>query len=109
MAAYMTVSINHVHSFDWVQDYAANVAAIIRRHGGDYVAISKPPPGTIERLEGSGPIPAAIVLFRFASVVAAKAFVDSPEYAPFRKARQGGADSDFFVFENDESAPQWAR
>jgi uncharacterized protein (DUF1330 family) len=109
MAAYMTVLINKVHTFDWVADYARHVPALVRSHGGEYLAISRPPPDTIESVEGSGPIPAAIVLFRFPSVAAAKAFMHSPQYAPFRSARQAAADSDFFVFENDDRAPQWAR
>ena len=106
MSAFMIVQFSAVSSFEWVSDYATKVPAVIRKYGGEYLAISAFPP-TIERGEGTGPTPLSIVLLRFPTTDAAKAFLASPEYAPYRKARRAASESDFFIFENDEAAPQW--
>jgi uncharacterized protein (DUF1330 family) len=80
---------------------------MIRSHGGEYLAVPKSIANAIERVEGSGTIPDVIVLFRFPSVEAAKSFLESPEYRPYRSSRMAGSDSDIFVFENDDHAPQF--
>ena len=108
MSAYMTVLFNKVESFDWIAEYGEHAPSIIRKYGGEYLAISRNPPDAVERLEGSGPVPLAMLIFKFPSAAAARSFLESPEYAPHRKARRAGSDADFFVFENFDEAPQFA-
>ena len=106
MPAYM-VSFVTAHSLEWVPEYLANVPAIVRRHGGEFVAVAKPVAGAIERLEGAAPIPQSIVLFKFPSMEAIKSFLASPEYGPYKDARIVATESNFFAFENDPDAPQF--
>ena len=106
MSAYM-VSFVTAHSLDWVPDYLTQVPPIVRRHGGEFVAVAKPEPGAIERLEGSAPVPQSIVLFKFPSMDAIKSFLESPEYRPYRDARIVATESNLFAFENDADAPQF--
>jgi uncharacterized protein (DUF1330 family) len=104
MSAYM-VSFVTARSLDWVPDYLAAVPPIVRRHGGEFVAVAKP--GAIERLEGDAPVPQSIVVFRFPSMAAIKGFLDSPEYGPFKDMRIAATDTHFFAFENDADAPHF--
>lgn len=107
MSAYLVASIT-AHTPDWIPAYLANVPAIVRSHGGKYLAISKVEPKPVEVVEGTAPAPDAMVVFVFPSMETIKSFVNSPEYAPFRKARNEGTESAFFAFENDDNAPQFA-
>jgi len=104
MPAYM-VSLVTAHEMDWVPEYLAKVPSIVRRHGGEFLAVAKP--GEIERLEGVAPTPQSIVVFKFPSMEAIRGFLDSPEYRPYKDARIAGTDTDFFAFEHDPDAPQF--
>lgn len=84
-----------------------NVPAIVRKYGGNYLAISKPLPNAVEVVEGTAPSPQSTVIFAFPSMEAIKNFIDGPEYAPYKKARMAATESNFFAFENDENAPQF--
>jgi uncharacterized protein (DUF1330 family) len=105
MPAYM-ISFVTVHDLDWVADYLAAVPAMVRDHGGEFLAVSKFAPDAIERLEGAAPIPQSIVVFRFPSMDAIKGFLNSPEYGPYKDARIAATESNFFAFEHDPAAPQ---
>ena len=105
MAAYLVTFIT-AHNLEWVADYLANVPKIIHQFGGEYLALSRYAPNAVEIVEGSASAPDSIVIFKFASMAAIKSFVQSPEYAPYKKARSAGTESNFFAFENDEEAPQ---
>ena len=104
MPAYM-VSFVTAQSLDWVPDYLVAVPPMVRRHGGEFVAVAKP--GAIEHLEGSALIPQSIVVFRFPSMDAIKSFLESPEYRPYKDARIAATDTNFFAFENDPDAPHF--
>ncbi len=108
MSAYLVVSIT-AHNLNWLPEYLAHVPQIVRSHGGEYVAISKGIPGAVEVVEGTSSAPQGMVVFTFPSVNAVKSFLDSPEYAPYRKARNAATESNFFAFENDASAPQFSQ
>jgi uncharacterized protein (DUF1330 family) len=105
MSAYM-VSMVTARDLDWVPDYLAAVPRIVRRYGGEFVAVARP--GEIERLEGSMPAPQSVVVFRFPSMDDIKRFLRSPEYGPYRDARIAGTDTTFLAFENDPGAPQFS-
>ena len=104
MPAYM-VSLVTAHDMSWVPEYLTGVPPIVRRHGGEFLAVAKP--GEIERLEGASPIPQSIVVFKFPSMDAIKGFLESAEYGPYKEARIAGTDTSFFAFEHDPDAPQF--
>ena len=106
MTAYMIAFVT-AHSLEWVPDYLEKVPQIVRRHGGEYLALSKGVPSAVECLEGSAAIPQSIVIFRFPSMDAIHSLLDAPEYAPYRKARIAATESSLFAFENDPDAPQF--
>jgi uncharacterized protein (DUF1330 family) len=107
MPAYM-ISFVTAHGLDWVPEYLAAVPAMVGRHGGEFLAVSKFAPGAIEHLEGVAPAPQSIVVFRFPSMDAIKGFVESPDYAPYKQARMAATETNFFAFEHDPQAPQLA-
>lgn len=93
MAAYLLVTVK-AHDLSWVDDYAANVPAIVRRHGGEYFAVSE----SLRRYEGDGPDPDRIVLFTFPSMEAIDAFVSDADYRLYKAARLAATSGDMFAF-----------
>lgn len=84
----------------WVPEYAANVHALVEKHGGKYLSRS----GNIEVLEGEIAESSLIALLEFPSSDALKAFVNDPEYAPYAKARQDGSESRFRMIDDTDLA-----
>ena len=72
MAVYLLVATK-AHDLSWVAEYQANVPAIMaimRKHGGEYFAVSE----NIKRYEGDGPNPDRIAIFTFPSMEKIEAF-----------------------------------
>ena len=85
------------HDLSWVDEYQANVPAIMaimRKHGGEYFAVSE----NIKRYEGDGPNPDRIAIFTFPSMEKIEAFVSDADYRPYRAARLAATSSDAFAF-----------
>jgi len=83
--AYLLVQ-GHVTDREGFKAYNAALPPIYRKYGGEYLALVPAP--LVEVAEG----PAenrSIVLARFPSREAARAFWDSPEYAEAKKLREG--------------------
>lgn len=93
MPAYMIVSLN-VRDAAAYEKYKAEVPALIRRHGGEYLVRG----GAHEVLEGAWN-PGRLVLFRFPDKKAVHAFMNDPDYQPLKKLRQQVADTDSVVVE----------
>jgi uncharacterized protein (DUF1330 family) len=93
LAVYLLVTIK-VHDSSWIATYSANVPAIVRKHGGEYFAVSE----SIKRYEGNTPDPDGIVLFSFPSIDAIDAFISDPDYGPYKLARLAGSSSDMLAF-----------
>jgi uncharacterized protein (DUF1330 family) len=66
--------------------YSAALPPIYRKYGGEYLALVPAP--HLQVLEGTAEM-RSIVLARFASKAAARAFWDSPEYAEAKQLRAG--------------------
>jgi uncharacterized protein (DUF1330 family) len=77
----------------WRTEYLPKTAELIAKHGGRYVVRG----GAMERLEGQGALPSAIVVLEFPSMAHAKAWYNDPAYAPLIKLRQTGSDLDFVL------------
>ena len=83
--AYLLVQ-GHVTDREGFKDYNAALPPIYRKYGGEYLALVPAP--LVEVAEG--PVESrSIVLARFPSREAARAFWDSPEYAEAKKLREG--------------------
>jgi uncharacterized protein (DUF1330 family) len=72
--------------------YSAALPPIYRKYGGEYLALV--PAALVEVAEGEAE-DRSIVLARFPSRAAARAFWDSPEYAAAKRLREGKGS--FFV------------
>lgn len=70
------------------EEYKQKVPALIARHGGEYLVRG----GAHEVLEGDWQ-PTRLVLFRFPSRAAIKAFMADPDYQPLAALRHAIADS----------------
>ena len=67
----------------------------VAKHGGKYLART----ATHERLEGEGEDAALRIVLEWPSRVAARAFMNDPEYQPHLKARTAGSISHHFLIE----------
>ena len=92
MTAYIIVNLN-IKSTDWMAEYTAPTQALVAKHGGTYLVAG----GAMEKLEGDGDLPSAVVVVSFPNKEAALAFHNDPEYAPLIALRQGGADGDMIL------------
>jgi uncharacterized protein (DUF1330 family) len=91
MAAYV---INDMEITDPVlfDEYRKLSPATLAQYGGRYLARG----GTTETLEGEWS-PKRVVILEFPSIEKARAWVDSPEYAPARRLRERSARSRMIV------------
>ena len=87
MTAYLIVDVV-IRDPQRYEDYKQKVPALIARHGGEYLVRG----GAHEVLEGTWQ-PSRLVLFRFPSRDAIKAFLADPEYQPLAAVRHSIADS----------------
>ncbi|HVO62567.1 MAG TPA: DUF1330 domain-containing protein [Terriglobales bacterium] len=82
MPAYLIVNVDIKDRIAF-EDYVRDVPPIVRKFGGEYLAVSDTP----EVIEGSWQ-PHRLVLVRFPDMAAAQAFLDAPEYVPWRELRK---------------------
>ncbi|MEZ5823317.1 MAG: DUF1330 domain-containing protein [Geminicoccaceae bacterium] len=80
---------------DWVADYLPVANALVKKHGGRYLART----ASHERLEGEGEDAALRIVLEWPSKEAAKAFMADPEYVPHLEARTKGSVSHHFLIE----------
>jgi NAD(P)H dehydrogenase (quinone) len=92
MTAYMTVILT-ITDTSWIGEYVKHVPPIMEKHGGRPVTVS----GPVEVLEGET-FPSQVALFAFPSTEALKAFMEDPEYAPWKDARKEGSTASIFAF-----------
>lgn len=95
MAAYMIVFAQVKDRQRFVADYAAPTAALIAKHGGEYVLRA---PG-VESLEGGLFAGASTVISRWPDKAAIRRFWESPEYEALKAARQSLAEAHVMIVE----------
>lgn len=93
MSAYMIVNVD-VKDPAAYEEYKTKVPAIIRKHGGEYLARG----GTFIVLEGDWK-PSRLAVFRFPDVASVQALYDDPEYQPLKALRQRVSKMDIVVIE----------
>jgi uncharacterized protein (DUF1330 family) len=81
MAAYLIADVD-VHDAAEYEKYKAAIPALIRKHGGETLARG----GAVEVFEGEWK-PHRLVLFRFPALEAIRAFLNDPEYRPWKELR----------------------
>ena len=87
MPGYLIASVE-VTDPDAYADYRAQVPAVVERFGGRFLVRG----GAIEAKEGDLGI-ARLVILEFPTIEAARAFYDSPDYAPLIRLRQASTRS----------------
>jgi uncharacterized protein (DUF1330 family) len=90
MAAYIVGQLD-VKNTNWQQDYGPQARALLHKYGGKVIV---GPGCAIERLEGRQPLPNAMFILEFPSLVQAKAWYNDPAYAELIDLRQSGADAE---------------
>lgn len=95
MAAYMIVFAQVKDRQRFVAEYAAPTAALIGKHGGEYVVRA---PG-VESLEGGLFAGASTVISRWPDRAAIRRFWESPEYEALKSARQSLAEAHVMIVE----------
>ena len=93
MAAYVVVDIT-VNDPETYATYRDLAPATVALYGGRYLARG----GVAETLEGTW-APTRLVILEFPNIEQAKAWVDSPEYAPARELRHRTAQSEMVVIQ----------
>jgi uncharacterized protein (DUF1330 family) len=76
------------------EEYKKLSPATVARYGGRFLVRGEP----IEPLEGDW-LPQRLVVLEFPSAAQAKAWIDSPEYAPAQRLRQLSAKSNLILVE----------
>ncbi len=98
MAAYMIVFAQVTDRQRFLAEYAAPAAALLARHGGEYLLRA---PG-VESLEGGLFSGASAVISKWPDKAAIRRFWDSPEYQSLKAARGPLAEAHVMMVE----APQ---
>jgi len=85
MSAYLIVNVEVKDPLAY-EEYKKGVPALIRKHGGEYLARG----GVCEVLEGDWR-PGRLILFRFPGMESIRALQADPEYQPLKALRQSVA------------------
>ncbi len=97
MAAYVIVDTK-IHDPERYEEYKSLARPIAESYGGEYLVRGAP----IDLVDADLWSPTRIVLLRFPDRAAARAFVDSEEYAPVKRMRHEYADSTLLIVDGDE-------
>jgi uncharacterized protein (DUF1330 family) len=82
----------------WVPDYVKNVAGMVERWGGRYLARTP----KVEKVEGARAPLGIIVIVEWPSKEIAEAFYESAEYRPYRQNRLAGAKNEFLLVAGED-------
>jgi uncharacterized protein (DUF1330 family) len=96
MAATMIVSMD-LRDDGWTADYFIHVPALLTKYGGRQLSGGR----RVEVLEGQGPPPDRLAVFEFPDTASAHRFMADPRYQPYAMRRQGGSESQIYLFENE--------
>ncbi len=90
--AYMIANL-HIHDADKYLPYEKGFFGLLKKHGGEFITFDD----KIETFEGETPRSGRIVLFKFASAEAARAWYDDPEYQELSQHRRAGTNLQFLT------------
>jgi len=94
MSAYLIVD-TQIDNPEAYEEYKRLASPIARKYGGNYLARG----GTLDIVESDLWTPTRMVIIEFPDMAAARAFVDSEEYAPVKPLRQQNARCTLVILE----------
>lgn len=94
MAAYLVVDTD-ISDAEAYERYKALARPTVEAYGGEYLARG----GALDVIESDLWSPSRLVIIRFPDAAAARAWADSPEYAPVKPVRHGAARATLAVVE----------
>ena len=92
--AYILVDVD-IHNPEIYESYKKQVVPIVTAFGGEYIARG----GALDVIQDELWSPTRIVLLKFPSMVKAKAFIESPEYAPVKQMRMDNSTGTLVIVE----------
>jgi uncharacterized protein (DUF1330 family) len=93
MSAYLIVDVE-IKDRVAFEDYVRNVPALVRKHKGEYLAVSD----TAQVIEGDWK-PHRLVLVHFPDLTTAHMFLNDPEYLPWKQLRERITNSNMVAME----------
>ena len=97
MSAFLIVD-TRINNADAYEEYKAKARPIAEKYGGVYRARG----GEMDVRETDLWSPTRVVIIEFPDMMSARAFVDSPEYAPVAPLRHANADCTVFLLEGTD-------
>ena len=82
-----------IEDADEYRKYEKGFFPILKRHGGEFFTYDDNP----DTLEGADPRPGRVVLFKFASEDAARAWYNDPDYQALSEIRRAGTKLQFIT------------
>ena len=92
--AYILVDVD-IHNPEIYESYKQQAVPIVRAFGGEYIARG----GALDVVQDELWSPTRIVLLKFPSMAKAKAFIESPEYAPVKQMRMDNSKGTLVIVE----------
>ena len=92
--AYILVDVD-IHNPEIYESYKQQAVPIVKAFGGEYIARG----GALDVVQDELWSPTRIVLLKFPSMASAKAFMDSPEYAPVKQMRMDNSTGTLVIVE----------
>ena len=92
--AYILVDVD-IHDPEIYESYKQQVVPIVKVFGGEYIARG----GALDVVQDELWSPTRIVLLKFPSMAKAKAFIESPEYAPVKQMRMDNSTGTLVIVE----------
>ena len=93
-SAYILVDVD-IHNPEIYESYKQQVVPIVKAFSGEYIARG----GELDVVQDELWSPTRIVLLKFPSMARAKAFMDSPEYAPVKQMRMENSTGTLVIVE----------
>ena len=92
--AYIVVDVD-IRNPEAYEDYKGKVVPIVAAFGGEYIARG----GALDIVQDELWRPTRMVLLKFPSMARARAFLDSPEYAPVKQMRMDNSAGTMVIVE----------
>ena len=92
--AYILVDVD-IHNPEIYESYKQQAVPIVKAFGGEYIARG----GALDVVQDELWSPTRIVLLKFPSMAKAKAFIESPEYAPVKQMRMDNSTGTLVIVE----------
>lgn len=90
---FMVANLQEIADPEAYRVYEKGFFPILKKHGGEFVTFDDAP----ETLEGEETVEGRMIIFRFPSEAAAKAWYDDPDYQALSEYRRAGASLRFLT------------